>query len=169
MSSGISLCAYQGSDGVYVEFTSQDESSGLEHPGQFSVWMKDNTGKWICRGSVPAVGIGNNNYRLLVSGMTVGNAYTIMIVDESGNHWTASNVSVTPFAASMVKMSPMGLSMQFSTLPGHSYDIQWTPKLGGEWITTSVSNLIAVGTSTNVFVFFPDATAPSGFFRILMH
>jgi len=164
MSSGIDIRAYQGSDGVYVEFTSKDE----EGDGTFTVLVKDASGRVVWSGSVPAVGSNSNRYRLLASGLNVGGVYTIQVVDEANNRWQAQNVSVGTFAAAMVKMSPMGLSIQFSTIPDRDYDIQWTPKLGGEWVT-AVTNLHALSSSTNVFVFFPDPTASSGFFRILMH
>ena len=164
MSAGIDIRAYQSSDGVYVEFTSKDE----EGEGSFTVLVKDASGHVVWSGSVVAVGSNSNRYRLLASGLSIGSTYTIQVVDESGKRWLAPGVSVNTFAAAMVKMSPMGLSMQFATIPDREYDIQWTPKLGGEWVT-AVTNLHALSSSTNVFVFFPDPAAPSGFFRILMH
>ncbi len=169
MSSGIDIRAYQGSDsngtvGIFVEFTSKDE----EGNGTFTVLVKDASGRVIWSGSVPAIGSNSNRYRLLASGLSASGVYTIQVVDEVNNRWQAQNVSVGTFAAAMVKMSPMGLSIQFSTIPDRDYDIQWTPKLGGEWVT-AVTNLHALSSSTNVFVFFPDPAASSGFFRILMH
>lgn len=168
-SAGIAIRAYLGSDAqgnsvVYVDFMSQGE----EDTGTFYVTVLDAAGNVVWTGEVAAIGSGNHLYRLPVSGLTVGAKYTIQITDEVGKNWTASNITVGSFATSMVQMSAMGLNIQFTTIPDRHYDIQWTPKLGADWIT-AITNLYALGSSTNVFVFYPDRTASSGFVRILMH
>jgi len=169
-SSGIAIRAYLGSDTngnsvVYVDFVSQGEE---DLGTSFYVTVLDAGNGVVWTGSVAAKGGGNNRYQLPVSGLTVGAQYTIQITDEAGKNWTASNITVGSFAASMVQMAAAGLNILFTTIPDRHYDIQWTPKLGADWIT-AITNLHALGSSTNVFVFYPDKAAPSGFVRILMH
>jgi hypothetical protein len=162
LSSSISIRAYQGAGGVYVEFQTHDEGGIL--PVILTV-MQANSTNIIWQGAQASVGSGNNFYRFLVPGLTLGSAYSFSVTDESGKTWSIPPTTVTAFAASMLQMSPVGLTMSFNTSPGLQYSIQWTPQLGGTW--QSVTNITAISANSSVFVFFPDPKAPSGFFRIV--
>jgi len=59
----------------------------------------------------------------------------------------------------------VGVTLAFNTTPGQQYTVQWTPQLGGTW--QSQTNFTAAYSHSSVFVFFPNPTAPSGFFRII--
>jgi hypothetical protein len=168
-SSGIYIGAYQGTDsngvaGTVIEFKSREE----EGPGKFTVTVKDANGNVVWTGSVVAIGSGNNTYRLFASGLALGGKYKISITDEINQTWNSPDyVTVQPFAANLMAMSLAGITLQFSTIPDHYYDIQWTPKLGEAWQTVT-TDIHAKTETTSVFVTLPDTNAPSGFFRILM-
>ena len=161
LSSGIDIRAFEGSDGVYVEFKTYDE----EGDGTIYLRVKDASGKLIWQGSQVAKGSGDNLYRFRVPGLNLGGVYSFTVIDEAGKAWSKQNVTVTPFAADMLQMSPVGVKLQFNTIPDRQYDIQWVGQLGGTWQT--VTNLTAVQSQSSIFVFFPDPTAPAGFFRII--
>ena len=161
LSSQINIRAYQGADGVYVEFMTQDEQ-GM---GPIMLQLLNASGVAVWTNMQAAVGSGNHLYRFVVPGLLLGGSYTFRVIDEVG-HTFSQNATVTAFAAEMLKMSPEGVTMSFNTAPGQQYTIQWTHQLGGVW-SNAIPAFTASDTHTNVFVFYPDSTAPSCFFRIL--
>lgn len=162
LSSAIDIRAYQGSDGVYVEFKTYSE----EGAGTIYLQLKDAGGNVIWQGSQPAKGSGNNLYRFQVPGLQLGGTYSFTVIDEAGKGWSKPNVTVAAFMADMLRMSPVGVTLQFGTIPDRQYEVQWSRQLGGTW--QAVTNLKAVYSQSSVFVFFPDPAAPSGFFRIVL-
>jgi len=167
LSAGIDIRAYQGADGVYVEF----QTTAEEGAGQVTLKIRDANGNLIFVDSQPAVGSGNNTYLFLVPssyGLVVGQPYNFTVIDEAGKAWSSPGVTVTSFAADLLQMSPMGVTMSFSTIPGKLYTIQWAQDLmAPSW--QSVTNITAVDSHSSVFVFFPDPAALSSYFRILQN
>jgi hypothetical protein len=161
LSSAISIRAYQVAGGTCVEFKTKDE----ENPGTIVLSVYDTSNTLIWTGSVKAFGSGSHTYQFLVPGLTVGSAYNFTVLDEANKTWSMPNVAVTAFAADMLQMSPVGVTMAFNTIPGRWYTVQWTSQLGGTW--QNQTNFTAATSYSSVFVFFPDPTAPSGFFRIV--
>jgi hypothetical protein len=99
-----------------------------------------------------------------VPGLVVGGVYDFGLVDEVGKPWRAYQVPVTPFAAEMIRMAPAGITLAFGCLPEHEYEIEWTPRLGMDWVV--VTNVVALGERTVLVVQPPDPASPSGFFRV---
>ena len=101
--------------------------------------------------------------------MSVGSNYNFQVVDENNVTWGVAPVTVTAFAANLVQMTPTGTILSFNSIPGYSYDIQWTSALGtSNWVTV-VTNFTAFTTPSSKFVPFPDPQASAAFFRIIQH
>jgi hypothetical protein len=162
LSSGIDIRAFEGADGCYIEFSTHDE----EGDGIIFLRVRDASGNIIWEGAQQAKGSGTNLYRFLVPGLRLGGMYSVTVIDEAGKAWSASGVTVNAFTADMLRMSPVGVTLQFNSLPDRQYEVQWTRQLGDAWQT--VTNLAAATSRSSIFVFFPDPEAPTGFFRIVL-
>ena len=123
-------------------------------------------GKPLWDDSVAVEAGGDFICRFLVPGLEAGRAYNFALQDEVGKFWEAWNVPVKPFAADMISMSLAGVTLSFESLPEREYAIQWTPRLGAPWQT--VKYVFTDDTRTTVVVPYPDRSAPSGFFRIVL-
>ena len=161
-SSGIDLQAFRGADGVYVEFVAYD----VEEDGDITLFLMGPDGKPVWDDSVAVEAGGDFICRFLVPGLEAGRAYNFALQDEVGKFWEAWNVPVKPFAADMISMSLAGVTVCFESLPEREYAIQWTPRLGAPWQT--VKYVFTDDTRTTVVVPYPDRSAPSGFFRIVL-
>ncbi|MGI6496519.1 MAG: choice-of-anchor A family protein [Kiritimatiellia bacterium] len=162
MSSGIDLQAYQGADGVYVEFVAHD----VEEDGEITLSLLGPDGGPLWYGSVAVEAGSESICRFRVPGLEVGCAYDFALRDEVGQLWKAYDVEVKPFAAEMIRMSLAEVTLSFESLPEREYAIQWTPRLGDPWQT--VATVFSEGRHTTVVVPHPDRTSPSGFFRIVL-
>ena len=161
-SSGIDLQAFRGADGVYVEFVAYD----VEEDGDITLFLMGPDGKPVWDDSVAVEAGGDFICRFLVPGLEAGRAYNFALQDEVGKFWEAWNVPVKPFAADMISMSLAGVTLSFESLPEREYAILWTPRLGAPWQT--VKYVFTDDTRTAVVVPYPDRSAPSGFFRIVL-
>ena len=160
MSSAIDLRAYQGAEGVVVEFIAYD----VEEDGWVTLFLLDAAGNPVWSAS-RQVSAGPRQFcRFTVPGLVVGGVYDFGLVDEVGKPWRAYQVPVTPFAAEMIRMAPAGITLAFGCLPEHEYEIEWTPRLGMDWVV--VTNVVALGERTVLVVQPPDPASPSGFFRV---
>ena len=160
MSSAIDLRAYQGAEGVVVEFIAYD----VEEDGWVTLFLLDAAGNPVWSAS-RQVSAGPRQFcRFTVPGLVVGGVYDFGLVDEVGKPWRAYQVPVTPFAAEMIRMAPAGITLAFGCLPEHEYEIEWTPRLGMDWVV--VTNVVALGERTVLVVEPPDPASPSGFFRV---
>jgi hypothetical protein len=160
-SSGIDLRAYQGADGVYVEFVAYDVEDGS---GTVRLAVLGADGKEVWSGETNVLAGARYVCRFLVPGLAVGGTYNFVVRDEVGKGWSASGVTVTPFAAKMVSLSLTGVTLSFDSLPEREYEIQWVARLGDVWQT--VATVTADSDRTRAFVTYPDPKAPSGFFRV---
>lgn len=163
-SSGIDIRAYQGADGVYVEYVAEN----VEQDGTIRLYVYDTNGDLVSTNSA-AVKMGPTaTVRFRAQGLQLGRKYSFTIRDEVGKWWTLAGVAVTPFAADMLTMAPEGMTLRFNSIRERKYDIQWTPRLDVAFVTV-VSNVEANAASTYTDVFVPrDPQAPSGFYRIIM-
>lgn len=161
-SSGIDLRAYQGADGVYVEFVAYD----VQKDGNITLYLLGADGTTIWEGTTNVVAGAQYVSRFIVPGLTLGGTYSFKVKDEVGKVWSAPGVTVGTFAMKTVSMSLTGMTLSFSSQPRQKYEIQWTGQLGGTW--QPLTNVTAVGESTSVPVTYPDAAAPAGFFRVRM-
>jgi protocatechuate 3,4-dioxygenase beta subunit len=159
-SSGIDLRAYQGADGIYVEFIAYD----VERDGTALLSVSGADGQVIWSGSTDVLAGARYICRFVVPGLTVGGTYNFTVRDEVGKGWSAPGVTVTPFAAKMVSLSLTGVTLSFDSLPEREYEIQWVARLGDIW--QEATTVVAEGDRTSVFVAYPDPKAPSGFFRV---
>lgn len=160
LSSGIDLRAYQGADGVYVEFIAYD----VEQDGGVTLYLLDADGNVAWSGMVAVEAGPQYVCRFLVPGLVQGETYSFVVRDEVGKVWRAPEVAVKPFAAEMISMSLAGITLAFDSLPDRDYEIQWTTRLGTAWQV--VTNVPSQGERTSVVVAHPDPTSPTGFFRI---
>ncbi|MGI6496623.1 MAG: choice-of-anchor A family protein [Kiritimatiellia bacterium] len=161
-SSGVDLQAFQGADGVYVEFVAHD----VEEDGEITLFLLGPDGNPVWYGSCEVEAGSESICRFRVPGLEVGRAYDFALRDEVGNIWKAYGVEVKPFSADLIRMTLAGVTLRFNSLPEREYAIQWTPRLGAPWQT--VATVFAEGTRTTVVVPHPDRTSPSGFFRIVL-
>jgi autotransporter-associated beta strand protein len=160
-SSGIDLRAYQGADGVYVEFVAYDVEDGS---GTVRLAVLGADGKEVWSGETNVLAGARYVCRFLVPGLAVGGTYNFVVRDEVGKGWSAPGVTVMPFAAKMVSLSLTGVTLSFDSLPEREYEIQWVARLGDVWQT--VTTVVADSDRTSAFVAYPDPKAPSGFFRV---
>lgn len=160
LSSGIDLRAYQGADGVYVEFIAYD----IEEDGTIRLDLLDAKGNVIWSGTVKVKAGPRQVARFLVPGLVLGETYSFKVRDEVGKIWSAPEVAVKPFAAEMISMSLAGVTLAFESLPDRDYEVQWTARLGKPWQT--VATVASQGERTSAVVTHPDPTSPTGFFRI---
>ena len=160
MSSGIDLRAFQGAEGVVVEFVAYD----VEEDGYVTLYLVGPGDTVLWHGTCEVVAGRQQVCRFLVPGLMVEGAYDFVVQDEVNQFWEAYNVQVTPFSAEMVRMSLAGVTLAFPSLPEREYEIQWVRRLGDVWQT--VTNVLAEGERTTVVVPHPDRASPSGFFRI---
>jgi hypothetical protein len=160
-SSGIDLRAYQGADGVYVEFMAFDVESDGE------IWLElDEQGVVAWQGTVSVVVGAEFVARFKVPGLRVGQSYDFKVRDEVGTWWTANGVSVGAFNAEMVGMTLSGATIAFDSIAGREYEVQWTAALSDDWQT--VKTVLAESATTSVEVAFPEPGKPAGFFRTMM-
>jgi len=159
-SSGIDLRAYQGADGVYVEFIAYD----VENDGTVRLAVLGADGSVVWSGVTNVLAGARYICRFVVPGLSVGGTYNFFVRDEVGKGWSVSGVTVTPFAAEMVSLSLTGVTLSFASLPERVYEIQWAAWLGDAWQT--VATVEADSDRTSAFVTYPDPKAPSGFFRV---
>ena len=162
MSSGIDLQAFQGAEGVVVEFVAYD----VEEDGYVTLYLVGTGDKVLWYGTCEVAAGPQQVCRFLVPGLVVGGAYNFVVQDEVNQFWEAYGVRVTPFAAEAIRMSLAGVTLAFASLPERDYEIQWVRRLGDVWQT--VTNVLADGGRTTVVVPHPDRSSPSGFFRIRM-
>jgi len=163
-SSGVDLQAYRGADGVYVEFVAYD----VEGDGYMTLYLIGPDGWPIWEGTTEVTASPRQVCRFRVPDhlAEVGGTYAFVVRDEVGKIWRAPAVTVKPFAAEMIRMSLVGVTLAFDSLPDREYEIQWTRRLGTPWQT--VTNVPSQGKRTTVVVPHPDSTSPSGFFRIVV-
>ncbi len=162
LSASVDVRAYQTGGGVIVEFQTTEESG----TNDIQVCISDGQGGLTVIGSVKPVGEGSNTYRIEVQGLAAGQNYTLWIRDESGIYHRADGVAVGAFATEMIRMSPVGITLRWVSIPERTYVIEWTPQVGGEW--HPLMAVSADGYQCEQFVPFPDPLAKSGFFRIVM-
>ncbi|MGI6496618.1 MAG: SdrD B-like domain-containing protein [Kiritimatiellia bacterium] len=161
--SGVDLQAFQGADGVYVEFVAYD----VEEDGEITLFLLDPDGNPVWYDSCEAKAGGECICRFRVPGLEVGCAYDFVVQDEADQFWEACGVEVKPFSAEMVRMSLAGVTLRFESLPEREYAIQWTRRLGDPWQTVA-NNVPSQGYRTTVVVPHPDRTSPTGFFRVVL-
>lgn len=161
-SSGIDLRAYQGADGVYVEFIAFD----VESDGEISLALLDGQGEVVWQGAVSAVAGPEFVARFKVPGLFLGQSYNFKVRDEVGTWWSAMGVAVGGFNAEMVSMTLAGATIAFDSIAGREYEVQWTATLSGEWQT--INTVVAEGPITSVEVAFPEPGQSAGFFRTRM-
>lgn len=162
LSASVDVRAYAAAGGVIIEFQTTDESG----TNDIQVCISDGQGGLTVIGSVHAVGEGNNTYRIEVQGLEAGQTYTLWIRDESGIYHRADGVAVGAFATEMVRMSPVGITLHWTSIPERIYVIEWTPRIGEAW--QPLMTVSADDYQCEEFVPFPDPLAASGFFRIVM-
>ncbi len=160
LSSGIDLRAYQGADGVYVEFLAHD----VESDGTITLYLLEDGQNVVWQGQVEVVMADHQIARFKVPGLELGGRYNFAMRDEVGNIWFVNGLEVKPFAMDYISMTREGILLSFATMPQRTYDIEWTPTLGGTWrVITSVT---ALENKTTLLVRNPDPDSPSGFFRV---
>jgi hypothetical protein len=159
-SSGIDLRAYQGADGVYVEFVAY----GVEQNGEADLILLGAGGQEVWRGTTQVKAGERFVYRFVVPNLVLGGTYDFIVNDEVGKQWTLNGVTVQPFAAEMISMTLTGVTLSFDSLPGRDYEVQWTERLNSGF--SPLTNVTAVSGRTTVFVAHPKPNAASGFFRI---
>ena len=168
LSTSIGISAFQGAGGVYYVDL---QTAGQGSSGFITLQLLDAQGHVIWSDSQPVNGSPSQSYRFAITNilLSVGSNYNFQVVDENNVTWGVAPVTVTAFAANLVQMTPTGTILSFNSIPGYSYDIQWTSALGtSNWVTV-VTNFTAFTTPSSKFVPFPDPQASAAFFRIIQH
>ncbi len=121
-------------------------------------WIGDT---WVEVGRVPAgeiVGEGANPYRVLASGLTAGNAYSLKIVDEAGHvHYSSAPVTVQAMRVAAVRLDLQTLTLTFNTESGRSYVVAVSTDLV-HWSNAYLSHPTADGWSAYVDTPFTAGT-----------
>ncbi len=150
--------AYAAAGGVIVEFQSIDEAGGND-----MVLYLYRNGRWEEVGRQASTGEGDHTYRFAVPVLTAGDVCNLMVSDDEAQCHTINNVKVGNFSAQMVRMEKTGLTLQWESIPGRTYDIHRAEQLNGGW--ESIKAVEASSLQTVTFVPL-DPTRPTGFFRI---
>ncbi len=185
LSSAVDIRLYESGEGVIAEFQTTDENAEEpeldEEGGEGSasgamidiyakldggdVEMDDGMYKKI--GSVKAVGSGSNLYKINVTDLVPGESYTIRIHDEEGNWHTIRGAKVGRFAMDMSRMSPEGMELKWTSIPGREYGIMYAEDLVGPW--KEIARVTADGSSETYFVWYKDlGPSTSRFFKAVM-
>jgi hypothetical protein len=151
--------AYATADGVIVEFQSTEGS------GQNDIVLSlYRNGRWMEVGRQPAAGGGSHTYRFVVPGLRAGDIANLMVRDDEGQYHTANDLTVGKFAARVTQLDNTGLTLQWESIPGRTYDIYRAGQAHGTW--EPVQAIEAVQTQTVTFVTFDPAAV--GFFKVGM-
>jgi fibronectin-binding autotransporter adhesin len=153
--------AYATPIGVVVEFQTTEEA------GQNDILLylyRD--GHWVEVGRQPAAGEGSHTYRFEVAGLNAGDIVNLCVRDDEGNTHTVNDLEVSSFAnvaVRIVQAGSSGLTLQWESIPGRTYDIYRTQQLGGEW--EHIRTVEAVLPQTETVVTF-ESSRSAAFFRI---
>jgi uncharacterized repeat protein (TIGR01451 family) len=127
-SESVSIRAYSSSDGVRVEFTTAGEAGY----GMITLWVWLD-GAWVGLGSTLSMGFGSNTYSFNAPGLESGKAYYFKVEDEVGYLYDLYDVAVQPFAMEMQVMDRAGVRLTWNSIPGRTYKIYTTTRLGDAW------------------------------------
>jgi hypothetical protein len=129
LSDCVSIRAYSSSDGVRVEFT----TAGEVGYGMITLWVWLD-GAWVELGTTLSMGFGSNTYSFNAPGLEAGKAYYFRVEDEIGYLYDLYDVMVEPFAMEMQLMDRAGVRLTWNSIPGRSYKVYTTTRLGDVWI-----------------------------------
>lgn len=162
----VDIRAYEGADGVVVEFQTLDENADGE--ATIDVYKKDGDQLTLI-GSVPAVGTGDNLYKIAVTGLEVGGTYSLVIQDEEGRWHEIDGVTVTKFATEMIRMSPDGIELKWASIPGRTYKVMYSATLTGPWAEVASVEAAEGADSTTYFVWSAKlGESATRFFKVVM-
>jgi autotransporter-associated beta strand protein len=153
--------AYATPSGVIVEFQTTEEA------GQNDIVLylyRD--GRWVEVGRQPAAGAGGHTYRFVVAGLNAGDIVNLLVRDDEGKTHTVSDLGVSSFAGVATRIAQAdasGLTLQWESIPGRTYDIYRTVKLDGVW--EYVRTVEAVQTQSEAVVTI-EPSRSAAFFRI---
>ncbi len=128
LSEAVSIRAYASADGVRVEFTTAGEAGY----GMITLWVWLD-GAWVGLGSTPSMGFGSNTYSFNTPGLEAGKAYYFKVEDEVGYLYDLYDVTVQPFAMEMQLMERAGVRLTWNSIPGRTYKVYTTTRLGDAW------------------------------------
>ena len=145
---------------MVVEFLASD----VQADGTIQLALLGADGQFMWEQSV-SVTAGPRVYaRFTVPDLQLGGVYHFRVSDEPGQWRDASGVTVGAFVADLVAATTGDITLSFSSLPDHDYEIQWVELLGDTW--QPVDTVTASGNETTVVVPHPDPEDSSGFFRV---
>jgi hypothetical protein len=128
LSEAVSIRAYSAADGVRVEFTTAGEAGY----GMITLWVWLD-GAWVGLGTTPSMGFGSNTYSFNAPGLEAGKSYYFKVEDEVGYLYDLYDVTVQPFAMEMQLMERAGVRLTWNSIPGRTYRIYTTTRLGDAW------------------------------------
>ncbi len=128
LSEAVSIRAYASADGVRVEFTTAGEAGY----GMITLWVWLD-GAWVGLGSTPSMGFGSNTYSFNAPGLEAGKAYYFKVEDEVGYLYDLYDVTVQPFSMEMQLMERAGVRLTWNSIPGRTYKVYTTTRLGDAW------------------------------------
>ena len=153
--------AYAAAGGVVVEFLSVDEAG----KNDIVLYLYRN-GQWVEVGRRPAAGAGSHMYRFVVPGLNAGDIANLLVRDDEGLYHTASNLAVGNFSARLALVDNTGLTLQWESIPGRTYDIYREERLKGPWEV--IEPPVEAAQTQTVTLISIDAAKPIEFFKIGM-
>jgi len=163
LSSAINVRAFQGADGVYVEFQTYNE----EGHGYVRLYVYDANGRLVWSGTCMAKGSGSNLYRLNVPGMLLGQTYSIRIRDEVGKYFTVAGVTVarSPWKCCRCRRGRLAPVQHHPRPPVRR---PMDPPARADQLDNRCLQPIRDDIARMYSCFYPDPDAPRGFFRIVL-
>ena len=151
--------AYAAAGGVVVEFQSIDEAGNND----MVLYLYQN-GQWVEVGRRPAAGAGSHMYRFVVPGLNAGDIANLLVRDDEGQFHTASNLAVGNFSARLARVDNTGLTLQWESIPGRTYDIYRAERLKGPWEV--IEPPVEAAQTQTVTLISIDPAKPIEFFKI---
>ena len=161
LSTAIELRLYETAGGLFVELCTVDEVAA----GQpIEVFVKYADGTSVKIGEVLSLG-GSQRYLIAVERdwLKGQQAFTLMVVDESGAVHQRSGVTLQEFKAGLGRLDKQGVTLTWASLPGRYYDVYVCTRLGDPWRKVS-ANILAERTVCSAIV--PICEGRQAFYKI---
>jgi hypothetical protein len=137
LSAQIDFSVYYSNGEFLVNIFTVDENGS----GELEVWAEID-GSWVLLGSVQAIGYDNNQYQLVVSGLSVGESYRFRVIDEEDQiHTSFGAIEVKSIQMQAVTLDMDTFSIRFNSESGKRYKVVTSADMNkpvAEWSVSEV-------------------------------